>query len=136
MIDINYHPQPRELRWFGILQLPLFGLVAWTVYRRTGNPVLPGAIAVASVVMTVIGLTVPARLRMVYVGWMLAAFPIGWLVSHLLLAGIFYLLVTPVGIAMRCMRYDPMQLKHDRNRKTYWIPRPAPPGLKRYFRQF
>jgi hypothetical protein len=67
---------------------------------------------------------------------MAAVFPIGWLVSHLLLAAIYYLVVTPIGVMMRVCRYDPMQRRFDRQAATYWKPRRNTDDPQRYFKQY
>jgi hypothetical protein len=84
-----------------------------------------------------VGLLVPQAIRWVYVGWMLAAFPIGWLVSHLLLAAIFFGVIMPIGLILRVLGRDPMRKSFDRSASTYWIARPTEPtDSRRYFRQF
>lgn len=136
MIEINRNPSLRELRWFGWLQLPFFILVCWGLSRRTGLVVLPTMVVGVSLVVAIIAFVIPARLKLIYLGWMFAVYPIGWVVSRLLLAGIFYLVVTPLGLALRYLGYDPMQRRFDRNATSYWVARTEPPDMKRYFRQF
>ena len=77
----------------------------------------------------------PVR-RWIYVGWIYAAFPIGWTVSHVLIAGIYYLLITPIGLIIRATGRDPLLRKFDRSAPTYWTPHPPPGDVKRYFRQY
>jgi hypothetical protein len=67
---------------------------------------------------------------------MYAAFPIGWLVSHALLAIIYYLVITPIGLVMRGLGKDPIQKRFDPTRKSYWVKREATRDRSRYFRQF
>ena len=89
--------------------------------------------------MSVIALLVwlkPSWLRLVYVGWMCLAFPVGWLVSHLLLGGIYFLGMTPTGWIMRLGGYDPLQRQPDTSRESYWESRPETHEPGRYFRQF
>ncbi|MEX0979180.1 MAG: SxtJ family membrane protein, partial [Pirellulales bacterium] len=69
-------------------------------------------------------------------GWMWAAFPIGWLVSHLLIAAIYFLLITPIALVMRAVGRDPLSRRFDRAAKTYWVPRRQDSDPARYFRQF
>jgi hypothetical protein len=63
-------------------------------------------------------------------------FPIGWTVSHLLLAAIYYLAIAPIGVIMRVCGYDPMQRRFDRNAETYWKRRQDRDDTKRYFKQY
>ena len=45
-----------------------------------------------------------------FLGWMYAAFPIGWTISHLLLLAVYYFVLTPVGLALRLTGRDPVDL--------------------------
>ena len=53
-----------------------------------------------------------------------------------LLAAIYYLVITPIGVIMRVCGYDPMQRRYDRNAKTYWKRRENQDDTKRYFKQY
>jgi hypothetical protein len=68
--------------------------------------------------------------------WTDAAKPIGWTVSMALLAVVYILVFTPLGLALRAFGYDPMQRGFDRDRASYWGEHPPPPEPRRYFRQF
>jgi hypothetical protein len=67
---------------------------------------------------------------------MYAAFPIGWVVSHVMLALIYYGVMTPIGLVMRLLGRDPLKRKLDRSADTYWEPREPIANSKRYFQQF
>lgn len=137
MISINWHPSNRELRLFAGVWFPAFwAIVGLLVGFRIGwwHIVLPVWAIVAAV--SAIGLIWPRLARPVFLGWMIAAFPIGWTVSHLLLAGVYYLLITPLGLVMRLAGRDKLQLRFDKDATTYWTPRPPAPPVSRYFRQF
>lgn len=136
MIEINRNPSRTELRVFAVLLVVFFGLIALWIYRRTGS--LPWALGTFSVAtaVAVAGFFLPAFLRYVYVGWMTAVTPIGWVVSHVLMAVVFYLVVTPIGLLMRLMGRDPMQRAFERNATSYWQPRTQERDTRRYFRQF
>ena len=62
--------------------------------------------------------------------------PIGWVISHLLLSIIYYLLLTPIGIIMRLVGYDPMKRKLEKKRETYWVTRQQVRDPNRYFKQY
>jgi hypothetical protein len=83
-----------------------------------------------------VGLAVPSFLRYVYVGMAYLAFPIGWVVSHLVLAAVYYLVLTPVGLLLRGFRYDPMNRRFDPHAESYWTPRESADDVQRHFRQF
>ncbi len=83
-----------------------------------------------------LGLFWPGALRPIFVGWMVLAFPIGWTVSLLVLALIFYGLFTPMALVFRLMGRDALDRLREPDRPSYWQPKPAPADLRRYFRQF
>lgn len=71
-----------------------------------------------------------------YRGWMFAALPIGWVISHVILGAVYYLVITPIGLILRAVGNDPMQRRIDRAAATYWIPHTQQTDSSRYFRQF
>lgn len=68
--------------------------------------------------------------------WMDAAKPIGWTVSMALLAMVYFLVIMPIGLALRVFGHDPMQRGFDRERTSYWGEHPPPPEARRYYRQY
>ncbi len=137
VIEINRHPSSRELRQFSTIGWPIFcGLLgAWRVYG-SDDWTLAGAVWSLGVTGAIVGWLRPAWVRPVYVGWLYAVFPIGWTISHLILAVIYYLILTPIGLVVRWFRPDPLGLNLDRKRDTYWVPHDPGHDPKRYFRQF
>jgi hypothetical protein len=67
---------------------------------------------------------------------MYAAYPIGWTISHLLLLIVYYVILTPVGLAMRLAGRDPLDRSPDPAAESYWVRRTPPDSPARYFRQF
>lgn len=136
MIEINWNPTRKDLRIFAVLEVIFFGVIATLIYRRTGSVGVGCSVFAAAVLVGTIGWFVPAFMRRVYIGWMMAVFPIGWIVSHLVMAGIFFLVIWPIGLMMRLCGRDPMQRRFDRTAASYWIRRKPDTGKQRYFRQF
>ena len=83
-----------------------------------------------------LGLLWPGLLRPIYVGWMILAFPIGWTVSQVTLALIFYGLFTPIGLLFRLIGRDALHRAHRPGLETYWSPKPSVTDPRRYFKQF
>jgi hypothetical protein len=136
MIEINFHPPKRDLKIFAILLIAFFSLVAgWLNYRHDA-PTAAALVFVAAIVVGTVCFVSPTVSRYVYVGWMIAVFPIGWAVSHVILAVVFYGVFTPFGLIMRLFGHDPMQRRFDPAATTYWVRRGEPPKPEQYFRQF
>ena len=137
ILSINWKPTPRELRWFSALLIVFFGAVAGVWWLRSGQTTGPAILFGAASSVGALGLAVPRAVRWAYVGWMVAVWPIGCATSYLLLAGIFFGVITPIGLCLRLLGRDPMHKAFDRSVTTYWIPRsPEEPDSSRYFRQF
>ena len=135
VIKLNRNPPDRELRQFAVIFF-LFSLVVATIaYFADSTNVAAGALTIG-VLIGAIGYTRVAFVRPIYLGWMYAAYPIGWVVSHTILAIVFYLLVTPVGWLMKLFRYDPLERQFESSAKTYWTPIEARVDKTSYFRQF
>lgn len=95
----------------------LGGLLWW----RTGDVQTALTAWLTGTALTSIYWVIPIVRRPIHVGWMYAAFPIGWTVSHLLIALVYYLVLTPIGLLMRAAGYDPLQRRFDRTAATYWF---------------
>jgi hypothetical protein len=84
----------------------------------------------------VVGLIRPGVLRPVFRAAMVVAFPIGWVVSHLVLALLFYGVLTPLGLFFRAIGRDPLSRNYDLEAVSYWLPRCQPEDVRRYFSGF
>ena len=135
LIRINRSPSRRQLNVFGIIWLAFFSLIGWMVFQH-GQPRLARVLWIVALSLPIVGWVFPAFMRWLYVGMAYAALPIGLVVSHVILAAVYYLLVTPLGWAKRLVGYDPMERKFDDPAPTYWVPRDSRIGIERYFRQF
>jgi len=134
--DISWTPAPRTLRQFAGLWLGFFlALAAWQGWRheRWG---WAAALAVLAVAVGLPGLLWPRLVRPVYVTWMVLAFPVGWLVSRLVLGFLFYGVFTPVGWVFRLTGRDALALRRPAGRASYWTAKPQVTEARRYFRQF
>lgn len=137
MISINWKPSSRELRWFSGLLMLFFAILAGFWRLKSGQTTGPLILVSVSSAVGVLGLVIPNAVRWVYVGWMIAAWPIGWIVSHVLLAAIFFGIIMPIGLLLRALGRDPLSRKFDRSASSYWIARPPEAtDSRRYFRQF
>jgi hypothetical protein len=133
--DISFAPATRTLRQFAALWLVFFGALACVQEFKYGRPALALALGVLAVTIGLLGLVRPQSMRLIYVGAMIVAFPIGWLVSRLLLAVLFYGMFTPIGLLFWALGRDVLRRRRTEQR-TYWAPKPKPADAQSYFRQF
>jgi Saxitoxin biosynthesis operon protein SxtJ len=136
MLTIDRHPTPSQLRNFGKLLaifVPVFGALVWW---RTGRLASGGVVWIVGGLLTTLYALLPSIRWATYVGWMYAVFPIGWTVSHILMAVIYYLAITPIGMVLRFGGRDLLLRRLDRAEPSYWLPHVPPGDSGRYFRQY
>ncbi len=137
LIEFHREPTDRQLRQFAGIVIPLCGLLlAVLVGWRLGQRVAGGGILAGSALLALGGLWRPALVRPVYLGWMYASYPLGWVVGHVIIGAVFFLVVTPIGWLLRASGRDPLRRTFEASRTSYWEERPAVDDPARYFRQF
>lgn len=136
MLKINWNPSPRELKSFSLIWFPAFcavlGGILWAKLGRvpaTAVWVGGGTLGLASVL-------VPALIRYVYLSLIAITYPIGFVISHLLMGIIFYLVLTPIGLVMRLGGHDPMGRRSRSSTGSHWVERSTNRKRSAYFRQF
>lgn len=134
--DVSFEPPEKSLRQFAGLWLLFFGGLALVQGLVRGHTFLAIILAVVAVVVGMLGLVRPSSIRLVFIGAMIIAFPIGWLVSLLLLLVLFYGVFTPVALLFKMIGRDIMTRKPRPELTTYWVEKPMVNDPHRYFRQF
>lgn len=133
--DVTKSPPPGTLRQFGGLCLVVFGgLGGWRLYRGESDAWAVGLLG-AGLVIGALGLVQPRALRYLFTGWMIAAFPIGWAVSRIVLGILFFGVFTPVALLFRVGRRDALHRRRA-TRESYWSPKAGAGDVREYFRQF
>ena len=136
MIQINWKPDTRMLRQFGMICLLGFSGVAGVMYWRLDSHVLPIALSVIGAVSFLLSLIHPPLVKPLYIGLSVLTWPIGVVVSYVLLAILYYLVITPTGLVFRLIGRDALERKFDRDATSYWQKRPAAKPAASYYRQF
>jgi Saxitoxin biosynthesis operon protein SxtJ len=134
--DIRFDSPTRVLRQFAGLWFLFFaGLACWQGFLK-GNLTLAAIFAAMAIGIGPLGLIWPRAIRPVYVAALVLTFPIGWVVSQVVLALIFYAVFTPVAIVFRLIGRDALCRSRRPGQPSYWQPKPAPEDMKSYLRQF
>jgi hypothetical protein len=112
----------------------IFALIAVTAllvayFRRLTHPLL------LSLTVGPVGLVFPRLVRPIFVGWMIAAFPIGWTVGRISLALLFFIVFTPVSLLFRLRGRDALALRRPA-RESHWVPLPRAVAAGRYLKQY
>ena len=138
--EINWQPGARELRAFGKVIAIGFPILAVLLgaSARLRTHAWPAWTLWLGAIGLVIGLAcvlVPRAARPLYLVWMALGCCIGLVVSNVVLAAIYFLVVTPTGLALRLAGRDPLRRALERDRKTYWDDAEKAGDSERYFRQ-
>ena len=136
LLEINRHPSARDLRRFGVLLAVFFALAGGLVHWRLETPAGARMVWTGGAALAAIYAAAPPLRRWIWLGWLYAAFPIGWMLSHLVLAATYYLALVPIGLLLRLFRGDPLDQTPDRSAASYWAARQPVRDVRRYFRQF
>jgi len=142
LVEIDWKPDSRKLRQFAVVWLIGFALagclVGWKagVFNGSGKWTAPLVMWILAVIVGVFGILAPSRVRPIYVGWMAIAWPIGYVVTHVLFGIVYFGLFTPIAILLRLIGRDALQRKFDKEEESYWIKRTVTPSPKSYFNQF
>ncbi len=69
------------------------------------------------------GLVWPLALAPVYKAWMWLGYVLGYFNSRIILGVVFFVVITPLGIALKLLRRDPLERKIEPAAETYRKPR-------------
>ena len=134
--DILRHPASRVLRQFSAAWLVFFLATALLQGLVRGHPGTAALLAILGLGVGGLGLVRPQAVRALFVGCMLLAFPVGWLVSQVMLLVMFYGIITPVALFFRLRGRDLLRRKPPGPGQTLWTEKKTPADLRRYFRQY
>ncbi|MBS4730670.1 hypothetical protein MSM1_20925 [Mycobacterium sp. SM1] len=136
MIRLDRDPGRRQLAVFAVV-LPLtFAVLGLVAGHRLGMSGVRTGLWVIGAVLTAAYLAVPRLRRPLYAGMSRAVYPIGWVLSHLILLTVFVVVVTPVALLLRALGQDPMQRRFDPSAPSYWVAHRPADDPRRYFQQF
>lgn len=134
--DVDFHPSSRKLRQFAVLWIVFVAAIGgWPALVHGGWSaacvcwVLGGGLGT-------LGLVRPQILGPIFVAWSAAAYPIGWLVSNVILSAIFFGLICPLALLFKLLGRDALQLRRSPRAATYWAVKPAATRPERYLQQF
>jgi hypothetical protein len=123
------------LRQFAAAWMIFFSGIAFWYGLYRGNTRLGICLAMLAVAIGVPGLICPKAIRPVFKLALAASWPLGWMISHLILALVFGAVFIPLGLVFRLIGRDALRLRTDRRRESYWLSKQTP-ILKNYFTQY
>jgi len=137
LIEIQWHPTAKQLRVFGVGGLLASIAAALVLHFVWGLAALWAIVVFAAGAGIFLFSLVSAQItRVIYVGLTLVAMPIGFVVSFILLAAFYFLLLTPVALIFRIIGRDALCRRFDAAIESYWVPHKPSEDMERYFHQF
>ena len=147
MIKINLSPEPRVLRqfaWVGLFGLPLLTAFvvktargqAWSDVELWSDAAVLAVLALAAVALIALELGSGALARALFVTLSAVAIPIGFVVSHVLIALVYYFVVTPIAMVFRLTGRDVLGKRLDPGMTSYWHERRGARSASSYFKLY
>lgn len=137
LLKINRTPSRRDLLIFSVAwSIVALGIGIWWSYRL--NSALPLGIAAPLGVAVPLSLLFTNRFAtLVFLALSFATYPIGFLISHTVLAILYFGIMTPIGIFMRLRGHDPLRLRRPATPSTsHWVDRSCSKDANSYFKQY
>ena len=140
MIDINWKPNAKELRKFGVAMIVGFSIIG-AIFRFGIWPLSEAVPNVATgcwifgAVSGILGLTGTKFALPIYLAWMGVAFVIGNIISHVLLTLVFYTLFAGMRYLAQVIGRDKLCLKKP-DADSYWVDLPPLSDDHNFERQF
>jgi len=151
-IDIDWKPDSKKLKEFGWVSAIGFSVIGFLVlptvswlHKRGGeeayawmdfNWTISLILLAVGVLIWILSLISTKAVKPIYLFWMAVAFPIGWVISHIILGAIYFLLFTPIALVFKLMGRDALSREIDKEAETYWVTRDGKAEASRYARQF
>lgn len=134
LVSLDLSPSSKTLQQFGYIALFFFG--GFGIYSYAYGQNWGAFFICLGLLCGLMSLIAPSTLKPIYVGLMIATFPIGFVVSHIILAVLYYGILTPTGLIMRGLGYDPMKRQLEPEAASYWIPKVQRTNIISYFKQY
>lgn len=116
---------PTALRSFGLLVgAILLAITGVSLYRHDlAFGAVHWSLLAAGLSLVIAGATRPRVLAFVYKIWMALALILGFVMSHVILSLVFFLVITPIGLFFRLRGRDPLRRKMEPRQTSFWIPK-------------
>ena len=145
LVEINFNPDAKTLRQFGVIAFVGFGVLAALAYFERlifaaglGEARIPvaGALAALGTAALFFSLVCPRANRFLYVGLTLLAFPIGFVLSYVVMGTLFFLVIAPIAVILKAFGRDAMHRAYDPHEASYWSEAGPRRDKETYFQQY
>lgn len=120
LVSISWKPSEKELKAFGRSLLIGFSIIGLVLYFYFELPNTAVGIFALGVLAFFLSYFSPRLAMIIYYPWMGISMVMGTIVSTLIVAFIYFVLLTPVGLLFKLIGRDPLSRKFDKDASTYW----------------
>jgi hypothetical protein len=114
----NIKSTKKDLRNFGLAVGVVLFLIGGLLFWKE-RPSYPYFLGIGTFLIAS-GLILPGLLKPFQKVWMTLAVILGWIMTRVILSILFYLILTPTGFAARLTGARFLELKWDKEAKSYW----------------
>lgn len=137
MVQLDMNPSEGKLRQFGQIAPFMLLLIACILRWRFGLPMSGLAtFCIIGVLIFILSRLSTKLVKPVYLTLILIGFPIGWVISHLIMLLFFFGIITPLALVFRLFGRDALHRRWDSKCESYWTEHPKCDRVERYFKQF
>jgi hypothetical protein len=133
--EIIARPTDRKLCEFAAAGAAVCCAVAvWQIV--SGNKWQAAALLLSALAVGGVGFWKPRWLAPLFTLALIVTFPMAWATSLLVLAMIYYGLITPLGLLFRLLGRDALQRQFHAQQQSCWKRKPIPEDPRQYLRQY
>ncbi len=127
--------EKKQLLVFGYGMAVILAFFATRIYLHDGLNWIDISLYFAAGIFLILTLFCQSFLKILYTLWMKLAHTIGGVITTLILSLLFYTIFGLVGVMLRILRKDLLEQKINRQKNSYWLPRPPKAFDKQYYQQ-
>ena len=137
LVSLNLSPSDKQLRDFGFIGFIMCAVIGLLLFGLAKIPTIGFMIfCLVGVVLFVLSRISAVLIKPIYLGMIVLTYPMGWLLSHLMMALFYYGIITSVALFFRLINRDPLCRRYKPEADTYWMRCKKKRPIKDYFRQF
>lgn len=135
--DLQKHPTDRVLRQFAAASSVILAVAAAKNWHNETNPHLSLLCLLIIVPVAILGYLRPKSFSLIFNTLLWITFPLGWVATQIVVAIMFYIILTPLAILFRLKGRDILQIKQPgSDTATFWKRQNEAKSSESYFRQY
>jgi len=137
LVSLNLKASEKQLRDFGDIALCMCNFIGLMMIWLKGLSMKAFiGFCITGMVIYLLSRISTRLVRPVYMAMTVVTFPIGWLVSHVVMALFYYVIISGVGLVFKLLKRDPLHRSCNPKADSYWLPYQHKSSTKDYFHQF